>query len=303
MNKLAKDTDKLLDSSQKARFRQLNAMERLLFLRLLAELKGSLSEKDGRITSSRGFVSLGKAVDAVFDAVEGQELDAIRANTIKDIGSVTSLNARFYEAMAPRPGGAFALIKKQVNAAMRKRMGIDDEGKARKNGLLDQAFGTKAARDDVKKMVAKSVAAGIPMRKLEKQLRVKMAGTKNTAGILEKHIGGFVLDLYQQADSITNNEFAKRLDLRFFIYSGGLIETSREFCRKRNNQVFTTDEAKEWENDSTLPRTKAEKDSGVVTDYDPLVDRGRWNCRHRLLYISEEAAVARGKVLAPALKQ
>lgn len=303
ISKLAKDTDNLLDDRQKARFKELNAIERVLFLRMMSELKNTLSEKDGRITSSKGFVSLGRAVDAVFDAVEAEDLAIMAGNTVKDIGSVLQFNARYYDAMQLQPGSAFAVIKENVDAAMRKRLGIDQQGGLQRKGYLDQLFQTKAARDEVKKMVAKSVAAGIPMRSLEKQMRVKLQGTKNTAGVLEKHIGGFVLDAYQQADSITNNEFAKRLDLRFFIYSGGLIETSREFCRKRNNQVYTTDEATDprtgWATDPTLPQTKAEQESGVITDYDPLVDRGRWNCRHRLLYISEQMARQRRPDLFP----
>ena len=290
MSDLAKQADKLLDDRQKARLRQLNGIERLLFMKLIGELKGSLEEKDGRITSKRGFVSLGKAIDAIFDAIDKQEIGKLGTNTAKDLRKVITFNARYYDDLKLASTGNFKAITEAVDAAMGKRLGITKDDDLQPKGYLDQLFKTTAARDEVKKMVHKSVAAGIPMRALEKQLRVKVAGTKNTAGVLEKHIGGFVLDAYQQADSLTNDEFAKRLDLRYFIYSGGLIETSREFCRKRNAKVYSTDETKEWVNDPTLPRTKAEQESGVVTDYVPTVDRGRWRCRHRLLYISEEQA-------------
>lgn len=183
---------------------------------------------------------------------------------------------------------------------MRKRLGIDEEWKPMRKGFLDDLVRNRAARDEVKKLVAKGVSGGIPMHKLEKALRVKVQGTKNTAGVLEKSIGGFVLDAYQVADRVTAREFATRLGLRYFIYSGGLIETSRPFCRKRNNKVFTTEEAeRDWPKDSTLPRTKAEKEAGgPPADYSPLEDCGRWNCRHRIMYIDEQAAF----VLRPELK-
>ena len=176
---------------------------------------------------------------------------------------------------------------------MRKRLGIDEEWKPVRRGFLDDLVSNRAARDEVKKLVAKGVAGGIPMRKLEKALKVQIQGTKNTAGVLEKNIGGFVLDAYQVADRVASNEFAKRLGLRYFIYSGGLIETSRPFCRKRNRKVFTTEEAmRDWPRDSTLPRTKAEKEAGgPPADYNPLEDCGRWNCRHRIMYISEQDAI------------
>ena len=118
--------------------------------------------------------------------------------------------------------------------------------------------------------------------------------------MLEMNISSFVLDAYQVTERVASNEFAKRLGLRYFIYSGGLIETSRPFCRKRNNKVFTTEEAeRDWPKDSTLPRTKAEKEAGgPPDDYSPLEDCGRWNCRHRIMYIDEQAAF----VLRPDLK-
>jgi hypothetical protein len=288
--KAAKKADELLNSRQKRRFSQLNAIEKLLVRKLLDEMADQLTEDGGRITSKKGFVALANAVDRVFDAVEEQRMGDFVSDTAKDMRDMLEFNARYYKALQAAPEDRYKAIKDAVDAQMRKRLGIDQEGGVVRKGYLDQLFRTEPARDEVKKMVAKAVSAGIPMRKLRRQIQVKVAGTDEAAGVLERHIGTVVLDAYQQADAITNREFAKRLDLRYFIYSGGLIETSREFCRKRNNRVYTTDEAQEWESDPTLPRTKAEKDSGVVTDYDPLVDRGRWNCRHRILYISEEEA-------------
>ena len=45
-----------------------------------------------------------------------------------------------------------------------------------------------------------------------------------------------------------------------------------------------------WKNDPTLPRKTSERDSGTLVGYDPLVDMGRWNCRHRTRFISRELA-------------
>ena len=128
------------------------------------------------------------------------------------------------------------------------------------------------------------------MEKLKDQLRVITTGTPESPGLYSKALQNLVLDTYQQVDRAASKEYAVRLKLDTFIYAGGLIETSREFCKKRNNQVFTEEEAAKWKDDPTLPRSKKEKDSGVVSGYDPLVDMGRFNCRHRTRYISRELA-------------
>ena len=281
--------DRLLDDRQRARFRDLAGAEKLLFVKLVAELKSGLDESNGRITSRKGFVSLGKAIDAVFDAVEDEGLGEMSRSLVKDMAAVVdATSSRYRNYKVPR-GGSFPDIQASVSNRLAQRLGIVD-GAVDDRGYLAQLVSSPAARDEIKKFVHKAVAGGIPMRKLEQQLRVKVQGTKKVAGVLESHIGGFVLDAYQVADAITNNEFAKRLDLKYFVYSGGLIETSRSFCRNRNNKVFAVWETEQWSNDPSLPRTKAEEDSGVITDYNPVEDRGRWRCRHRILYITQEEA-------------
>lgn len=299
---IAREVDKLLDAKQEAKFKALAGIERLLFVKLVSELKSQLTEDNGRITSRLGSVSLSKAIDGIFTIVTKQQLGPFAKAMAGDMAGIVDMSARYYKALKIPKKGSFDEINAAVDARMRKRMGIGSKGDVQLGGFLSQAFQNQRSRDEVNSLVAKAVAGGIPMRDLERQLRVKITGTKRSAGVLEKHLTGFVLDAYQIADSVTNNGFAERLGLKYFIYSGGLIETSRAFCRKRNNKVFTTEEATDptngWATDPTLPRTKEEADSGVVTDYAPLEDRGRWRCRHRLLYIPYEEAVRRRPDLA-----
>lgn len=298
VRKATREADKLLNDRQRQRLKALNDVEKALFASVWEQMMRELSEDGGRITSKKGFVSLAKAIDKVFDSIEAEHLGGLVTGTAADMKEVLEASTEQFRPLAR--GKDVASIRDSVQATMRKRLGIDDEWKPIRKGYLDDLVSNRAARDEVKKLVAKGVAGGIPMRKMEKALKVQIQGTKNTAGVLEKNIGGFVLDAYQVADRVASNEFAKRLGLRYFIYSGGLIETSRPFCRKRNNKVFTTEEAeRDWPKDSTLPRTKAEKEAGgPPADYSPLEDCGRWNCRHRIMYIDEQAAF----VLRPDLK-
>ena len=289
--KTIRDAERLLDKGQRARLADLGALEKLLVIRLLAELSRDLQEgPDGRVRSTRGSVSIARMVDQVFTAVEKRGLKRVSREAVKDMRAVLDLNARYYGQVTEPKGGSFPEIRKAVDAIMRKRLGLTPKYQANPKGYMGQLSRTDKAREEIKKTIAKAIAAGRPMREVERAIKVKVAGTKNTPGVLERNLGGFLLDAYQVADAVTSNEFAKRLDLKYFIYSGGLIETSRAFCRKRNNKVYSTEEAKEWADDPTLPRTKEEKDSGTITDYAPLEDRGRWFCRHRLLYISEQEA-------------
>lgn len=300
---LAREVDRLLDARQRARLRELNGIERLLFKKLIGEFKGELEESgDGRITSRRGFLSISKAIDVIFDAVEARGLDRMGQNLAVDMKSILAVNSAYYRSLKAASAANFKAIEQAVLNTMNRRLGIDQSGGVQKDGYLGRLFRTDPARDEVKQMVSKAVAGGIPMKNLERQLRVKVEGTKGTAGVLEKHIGGFVLDSYNVADRVLNNDFGKKLGLRYFLYSGGLIETSREFCRRKNGKVFSTDEAEAWPAEILKigPATKAEQEAGVLTDYIPLEDVGRWRCRHRLLFISDQMAFSMRPDLKPA---
>jgi hypothetical protein len=99
--------------------------------------------------------------------------------------------------------------------------------------------------------------------------------------------------------------------MRYFIYQGGLINDSRDFCAAHNNKVWYYKEAFYW---GEWTPSKGEYPSGYeikqidiykvpsylnYPDYDPLIDRGGYNCRHSLGWISEDMAF----VLRPELKK
>lgn len=281
-----------LNARQEARIKQLRGIERELFEKLVKGLVEALDRGDGKITDRRGSVSINRLVDQLFAAIERGQLKDFYQQAIKDLGAILENNALYNKEAAPMKPSNFLSVKRAVNRKMRKRLGLDpDTGKLQRDGYLDRVFTSEAIAQEVKQVVAKAVTSGAPMGKVIRQLEVTIKGTREIDGALSKHFRGFVFDTYQQFDRATSDEYAVKLDLKDFIYQGGLIEASREFCKKRDGKVFTKAEAeREWPKDSTLPRTTKERKSGVLIDYNPTVDMGRYNCRHRARYISEEFA-------------
>lgn len=76
---------------------------------------------------------------------------------------------------------------------------------------------------------------------------------------------------------------------QYAIYQGGLIQDSRQFCKERNNKVFTKAEIESW---------KELEWEGKPENYDPFINVGGTGCRHTLDWISIELAV----ILRPDLK-
>ncbi len=92
-------------------------------------------------------------------------------------------------------------------------------------------------------------------------------------------------------DRAENVLTALRLKMVYAVYAGGLIETTKSFCRRRNNKVFKIEEIEEW---------RSLKDRPNTINYDPFIhlggdkcDKEEAYCRHRLLFIPEEEAKRR----------
>lgn len=293
-----------LDQRQRARIRQLQGLERTLFEAMARKIADELDAGRGTIRTSRGSASINRLVDVVFNALEREGLrDFYKAST-QDLFGILGNAETYNQALfiTGNKGGdkRFKQMRSEVDRIMRKRLGVEDGGALKQGGRLDKLFTTDAIRTEVKELINAGAASGVPMGKLIRQIEITVKGTREIPGVLQKQFQPLVYDTYQAFDRASNKVYADKLKLDTFIYTGGLIETSREFCEKHNAKVFTVEEAeRDWPKDSTLPRTSKEKSSGVLTGYNPTVDLGRWNCRHRTRFILRPLA----EQLRPDLKK
>lgn len=280
-----------LDARQRARIKELKGLDRTLFNEIIKRIVGALStDENGRIVSRISGAAINNLIDQAFAIVERAGLRDFQKNALSDIRAMIQNGQDYFGAMSTRE---MKVIDQRVLRSMRKRIGLDPKtGKPIEGGPFDRFFDNEPARTSVKQAVANAIASKAPMRNLlQVVLPKEVIGTKESPGVLSKAFGNLVYDTYQQVDRATNKEYATRLELDTFIYAGGLIETSRDFCKKRNNKVFTEEEAEQWRRDCQLPRkAKEPKCPEPVWGYDPLVELGRWSCRHRTRYISRELA-------------
>jgi hypothetical protein len=85
-----------------------------------------------------------------------------------------------------------------------------------------------------------------------------MQGNRQATGRLQSYWRTYTYDLFNQVQEAKNQQFAKELDLTWFLYVGDVISDSRDFCRKKAGKVFATMEAlNEWPKDRDLPGKKS----------------------------------------------
>jgi len=111
----------------------------------------------------------------------------------------------------------------------------------------------------------------------------RIAVTYDDPGALSSYWQNYAYDAYSQVREVDNLHFKEEIGLKHFVYQGGLIKTSRDFCIKKNGKAFKeADAVRDWPKDPDLI------DKAHVATYRPIIDRGRYNCRHFLMWISED---------------
>lgn len=286
LSRLEKKADAIaaaIDREQSGLDRKLQALERDLFWALQNELFGQLKTDGGKLVMSRENLLLLLRVDAIFNIW----LQEFQTGVVRDFAaqllSIAALTGEMYTDM-----GVEKLVRKIAddNAMLRAAIGIDADGRVIPGTILYDVSTVAQVRQDVKNVVLQAIKQQQTLRGFSTTLRNYVVSTPDADGRLKKYWRTYAYDLFNQSTEIKNEQFRRGLDLQWFIYVGDVIKDSREFCRKKAGNVFSVVEADtEWPNDKDL----IGKGSGIP--YTPRIDRGRWNCRHRIRYISEEMAV------------
>jgi hypothetical protein len=186
----------------------------------------------------------------------------------------------FALALTEDLGKRFDKVIEMTASKINLRVGLEG-GKMVRGGFLESFMKDQVVGTQVKNYVAKSVVSQIDRKDFIQGLTKIVNGDKGP-GALEKQYQRFAYDIYQQYDAAYNLSLADEL---------------REFCIEHNAKVWSREEADEWIN---WIDSKGNKPSYLgYPGYSPLIDRGGYNCRHMIDWISDELAFRMRPELRP----
>ena len=264
------------------------AMEKELLRLILEKFVGRLKVgKDGKILTTPRNLTLVSELENLFLAFRTEFVaDALRPlsgeylDIIHETGVYYS-EIEFPEKVVQRVAGD--------SAAIEARLGIEGN-RIVKGGYLERLAQTSEVKDRLKNFVLNAITTGASLQDFTEGLMAKVVGNKDVDGELVRYFRQYAYDTFNQVHEVKNKQFADALGLEWFIYTGSIIKTTRKFCRKKAGKVFSTAEANaDWPKDPDLiGKNRPEP-------YSPLIDRGRWNCRHFIKYISAPMAAKLGR--------
>jgi len=209
------------------------------------------------------------------------------------VDSLTELHSNNRDYFNQFSDGDITPDSEKVFTDMMKRLGYDrGKGSLTRGGYLETVLQSDDPVLQIKTEALRAVITGRSIADFKKDLDIIARGNSTTPGILEKHYGTHLYDIFQQYDREVGKLLAEKLGLKFAIYQGGLIKTSRPFCIERNDKIFTADEISQFGTSKDKYGGYENKSTGYFQGkpqvYNPFVDLGGYNCRHQLDWVSNE---------------
>ena len=236
------------------------------------------TDETGKVLNNAFNRNLLLSVDKVFADYGKQHNVLILAALMQGVNQLMNFNADYYGKFEGET--KLLPIRKKVVQNMRGWLGINADDTAQENGYLSTLIKSDAVKNQIKDFALKSVMGQAGWQDTKKNLEKLIAGDKDNLGALQKYHRNFSYDLLSQVDRATGKTYADDLKFEFAIYEGGLIETSREFCKKHNGNVYHISEIQKFN-----PQVAKQP------NYNPVTDLGGYGCRHHLNWIPTSLAL------------
>lgn len=265
------------------------AIQGRIFEEILRGIINDLEKEDGRIMSStRNIIR----INAFFQNYKKYQSDigSFLSVLLQKLDRLFQENIKYFRAFQDVRPNTVNQIKRQIF----REYGYDPGSQLLiKNGRISDVLLSTAPLERIKRRVLTAIAVGMAVDEFINFISntIKPPGKQ---GLIDRYFEEVFPDLSAAFDRKTSTAVADRLSLNWGIYQGGIIRTSRDFCRVRNNRVFSRAEiAKFGSPDDQYGgyTNKSEGEfKGKTTPYEPFSDLGGYNCRHQIDWISDELA-------------
>lgn len=274
--KLSKDRIKLIAEAEKELLKRVEKSQRKLYA-ILSDLFLTLESdrKDGTIKFSVGNNAKIRQVRKAIAQFASSESIGLVNYIRKAIDKIFELGQKFYKVISPKKKANNDRIKKRIF----ENLGYNrTKNELIKDGFLYNLAESRALTDAVISDLRGAIGSK-NFKTFLSDMKTKYSGSN---GQLVKYYQRNAFDVFQQYDRIIGNEYKKDLGLKFAIWSGTIKNTTTDFCRKRENRVYSEDEMSKWD---------AENDwAGKKENNNVFVDGHGYNCRFVIDWISEELA-------------
>jgi len=299
LNEIIRKKEKYLDIIRTKLEKSTVRLQGDLFEQIIENIIPRLDVKDGLLLEIANNYRLITELDRVYETFNVKVADTILPQVTKGIEGIVSLNTGYFTlAMAELPK-RFDEIIRAAKVLTDLRLGLRMDKMIRGGMMMNMIKGDP---QELQHLLTKAVTGQSDMRGFIKTIKENIIGTDEKPGSLDRQFKRFTYDTYMQYDRAYNKKLAEEFGFKYFIYQGGLIDDSRDFCVCHVDKIFSVKETQEWFKwvpaDCEYPEgyeMKSKRPNEVPSylgflGYDPIVDMGGYNCRHIAAFIPDELA-------------
>lgn len=144
-------------------------------------------------------------------------------------------------------------------------------------GYLARVFHLTGVAASISRDIQQALTANLTLA----AFRTAFSKRFEASGYVMRWFQQFTGDLFHQFDASAQATLAQELDLQHFQYAGTSMRNTRCFCDRRLNRIYTRDFAALWNEIEWR---------GKIPNGNFFIDRGGYNCRHHLSYITQRRA-------------
>ncbi|NVO33220.1 hypothetical protein [Hymenobacter lapidiphilus] len=180
-------------------------------------------------------------------------------------------------------GGAtdYAALRAPLRDYLQTVFGLDAAGTPLPGGLLYTYAGDQRIKRALLSYGYRALTSGTGLVEYRAGLTQLITGGADSGGLYTR-LHERAYDLFNESDRVLQGMVAEQAGFTAFLYLGGLIKTSRPFCRARNGRVWLRNEIAAW---------KRLEFSGKPDPYEPMVQLGGYSCRHALNALPNDIAM------------
>ena len=278
-------------------------LQTMLISKLTREIIPMLDTANGRIKNTLRNYQLLQSLDRVYKDFSTTQRLAFVSEIGDTARGLTTLNKQFFTiTMGASLPATFAKVLSATETKMLTAIGIKG-GKILGGGFLDSLSANTELLTSVKNLMSQSVTSQVSTKDFISSMNELITGAGEKPGGIESHLNRYAHDLYMQYDRAYATSLAEETGMKYFIYLGGKVQDSRDFCVAHDGKVWTTEESKKWIEWTPAKGVYPEgykikqKDKNAVPSYiasydgyNPLIHCGGFNCRHHVGWIMKELA-------------
>lgn len=153
----------------------------------------------------------------------------------------------------------------------------------RKAGAIDLLLGDGVSANvsiPVRRELVNAVTSGASYTDTLRSLRNLIEGTPDRDGVLSRWSRLIVSDTFAMTDRSYTATIGEELGYEWFLYAGGIIDTTRPFCKEHNGRYYHRKEIEKWPSDPWQGMMYGTNEKTV------FITAGGYNCQHSIMPVS-----------------